>query len=104
MRWSVVIALLAGCAEERELSMCADCPYTGIHPPGWLDPASDSFHGNDLERRGWDFPLCQSCHGDDFLGKANAPSCLRCHDKGPTSCDTCHGQPPATGAHPVHIA
>jgi predicted CxxxxCH...CXXCH cytochrome family protein len=104
MKWLVVITLLAACATEREQPVCADCSYTGIHPSGWLDPASDTFHGKDLARRGWDFPLCASCHSDDWKGKGNAPSCLRCHADGPTSCTTCHAQPPATGAHAAHVA
>ena len=73
-----------------------------VHPAGWLDPASDAFHGKDLARRGWSFATCQRCHGDDFAGKPGAPSCLTCHAKGPTSCDTCHALPPPTGAHDAH--
>jgi hypothetical protein len=94
-----VIALLAGCAEERERTTA---PSTGVHPTGWIDPNSDAFHGKDIERRGWNFALCQSCHGDDFAGTSGAPSCLGCHAKGPTACDTCHGVPPMTGAHAAH--
>jgi predicted CxxxxCH...CXXCH cytochrome family protein len=75
-----------------------------VHPIGYVDPRSDNFHGKDLERRGWAFSLCQSCHGDDFRGKANAPSCLNCHTDGPTACTTCHGQPPTTGAHDKHVS
>ena len=65
---------------------------------------SATFHGKDLERRGWDLALCASCHGDDFEGSATAPSCTTCHAKGPTACDTCHGDPPTTAAHPAHVA
>jgi predicted CxxxxCH...CXXCH cytochrome family protein len=104
VKYLVLIALLVGCAEERELPVCTTCPTDGVHPPGWLDPSSDSFHGKDLERRGWSFALCQSCHGEDYAGKATAPSCLGCHPRGPTACDTCHAQPPATGAHVAHVA
>jgi predicted CxxxxCH...CXXCH cytochrome family protein len=101
----IVIALLAGaCAEERGPAPCNNCSSTMLHPPGWLDPQSHAFHGKDLERRGWDFALCQSCHGKDFAGTSGAPSCLTCHAKAPTACDTCHGQPPATGAHAAHGA
>jgi predicted CxxxxCH...CXXCH cytochrome family protein len=99
----LVILLLAGCAEERAL--CDACPApAGVHPAGYLDDTSHAFHGKDLERRGWSFALCQSCHGDDFSGKPGAPSCLSCHANGPTACDTCHGTPPTTGAHVAHRA
>jgi predicted CxxxxCH...CXXCH cytochrome family protein len=104
MKWVVIMVLLvAACAEQRERPVCADCSTT-VHPPGWTTPGSDAFHGKDLERRGWDFALCQGCHGQDFAGKPGAPTCLGCHQKGPTACDTCHGNPPATGAHAAHGA
>jgi len=78
---------------------CADCATNGVHPADWMD-----HHGDDLARRGWDFALCQGCHGSDFAGRATAPSCLTCHREGPTACDTCHATPPATGAHTAHVA
>src|SRR5205814_133026 len=45
-----------------------------------------------------------SCHGADYAGGTAKFSCLGCHKKGPTACDTCHGQPPDTGAHLAHTA
>jgi predicted CxxxxCH...CXXCH cytochrome family protein len=75
-----------------------------VHPAGWADPSSASFHGKDLERRGWSFAVCQSCHGTDYKGSENAPSCFTCHTNGPTACDTCHANPPTTGAHTAHLA
>jgi predicted CxxxxCH...CXXCH cytochrome family protein len=99
----VALAALAGsgCADERAPAAgCRDC---GIHPVGILDEASPDFHGADLERRGWDFALCGSCHGDDFAGGTSGVSCLSCHAKGPTACDTCHAERPETGAHPAHL-
>lgn len=97
------MVVLAGCSDERELSVpCdGDCT-TRIHRVGVLDPTSDAFHGRELARRGWDFALCQGCHGDDFSGGAAQVSCLSCHRKGPTACTTCHGEGPTSNAHDVH--
>ncbi|MCA9674074.1 MAG: CxxxxCH/CxxCH domain-containing protein [Myxococcales bacterium] len=74
------------------------------HPAGFLNPADPSFHGAELQAEGWDFALCQRCHGDDYGGGTSGKACLTCHDDGPTACDTCHGQPPETGAHHTHVA
>jgi predicted CxxxxCH...CXXCH cytochrome family protein len=104
MKWLVVLAIVAGCAQERDMPACEDCASQGVHPAGYAMEASEQFHGKDLERRGWDLALCASCHGEDFAGRATAPSCKSCHTKGPTACDTCHGDPPATAAHPAHVA
>jgi predicted CxxxxCH...CXXCH cytochrome family protein len=103
VKWLVVMALIAGCTDERVLSQpcTADCT-AGIHPAGFPDPASPAFHGRDLERRNWDFALCASCHGADFAGGTAKVSCLGCHREEPTSCTTCHGTGPTTNAHAVH--
>jgi predicted CxxxxCH...CXXCH cytochrome family protein len=96
-----LIVLALACAEERTLEdACVDC---GLHPSGILDPASDDFHGRELARRDWDFPLCAGCHGDDFAGGKSGASCLDCHEDGPTACDTCHDAEPRTGGHPAHL-
>jgi predicted CxxxxCH...CXXCH cytochrome family protein len=96
----LLLVLLVACAEQREPATCTtDCASNGVHPRDWI-----ANHGADLARRGWDFALCQGCHGADFAGKGTAPSCLTCHQKGPTACDTCHATPPATGAHATHVA
>lgn len=61
-------------------------------------------HTSEIVARGYDLATCQRCHGQDFSGNVAAPSCLSCHKNGPTACDTCHGYPPATAAHPTHVA
>jgi predicted CxxxxCH...CXXCH cytochrome family protein len=99
----IVLGLLAlSCAEEREREdACPGCD--GIHPAGINDPASDDFHGRELERRDWDFALCASCHGAELDGGAAAVSCVGCHQDGVTTCATCHDAEPETAAHPAHV-
>ena len=75
-----------------------------IHGPGLLDPASAEFHGTVLKDLGWKFAVCQRCHGKNFAGNTEAPSCLTCHARGPTACETCHGTGPTSGAHPRHAS
>ena len=102
MRWLLLIALLAACADERVLSApCTACTPT-VHPAGFADPNSDAFHGADLQRRNWDFAVCAGCHGDDFAGGKAKVSCLTCHAAGPTACTTCHGDGPTSNAHAAH--
>jgi predicted CxxxxCH...CXXCH cytochrome family protein len=76
-----------------------------IHAAGLMNPADDDFHGREIARRNWDFPLCQSCHGQDFAGGSSGASCLTCHtgEGGPVSCGTCHDEAPRDGAHPAHL-
>ncbi|MDB4960095.1 MAG: cytochrome family protein [Myxococcales bacterium] len=101
MKWLVVL-LVVGCSESRELSVpCVDCTVT-VHPRGILDQASDDFHGKELARQGYDFGVCASCHGDDLRGGAAKVDCMSCHSDGPSACVTCHGDGPTTGAHLAH--
>ena len=87
------------CVDPRPL----ETGDSGIHPAGILDEHSEDFHGKELERRGWDLPLCATCHGEDFGGTTRAPSCKTCHQQGPTACDTCHPARPSSGAHLTHL-
>ena len=75
-----------------------------LHPGGIMNPADPAFHGATLRELGWDFAFCASCHGEDFAGGAAGSSCLGCHTEGPTACTTCHGVPPASGAHAAHAS
>jgi predicted CxxxxCH...CXXCH cytochrome family protein len=75
-----------------------------LHEGGLMNPADPDFHGQLLHDEGWDFALCQKCHGDDFAGGTSKKSCLGCHAEGPTACGTCHAKQPATKAHPAHTA
>jgi predicted CxxxxCH...CXXCH cytochrome family protein len=97
-----VVAIAAiGCASERAR---LDGGSSGVHPPGILDETSESFHGRELARRGWDLAICAGCHGDDFSGGAAKATCNTCHEGGPTACGTCHDDQPMTGAHASHAA
>lgn len=80
---------------------------SAIHEGGILNPADPvEFHGAVLRQQHFAFGTCQGCHGADFAGGKSGVSCRDCHtDKeGPTSCTTCHGQPPASGAHLAHAS
>jgi len=102
MRAWVVLVVIAGCSESRELSApCVDCTAR-VHPAGILDPLSDDFHGLELARRDWDFALCATCHGEAFAGGTSGNACTTCHVDGPTACVTCHLEGPTSGAHVAH--
>lgn len=95
-----------------------------IHRPGFLDPRSLEFHGQDLAANGWDLGSCRACHGDDYGGGAvslgfgdEVQSCVACHQGSPETCNGgCHGgsdnaAPPksvrgsenSAGAHQTHL-
>src|SRR5258705_13024952 len=97
----VALAALAACSDVRPRPD-AGSTTVSVHPAGILDPASDDFHGKELQRLGWDFAICAGCHGSDFTGGAAKKSCLSCHADGPTACTTCHGAGPTSNAHVVH--
>jgi predicted CxxxxCH...CXXCH cytochrome family protein len=103
--WAVLAAAtlggLAACSDVRPRPDAGTTTVT-VHPAGILDPASDDFHGKELQRLDWDFGICASCHGSDFTGGAAKVSCLSCHADGPTACTTCHGAGPTSNAHLVH--
>ena len=101
---AVMWIVLVGCADERVLSgPCVGHDCTAhVHPTGILDPSSPDFHGAELMRLDWNFPLCGKCHGDDFTGGKAGVSCVRCHVGGPQACTTCHGTGPTSNAHHVH--
>src|SRR6266568_7310584 len=75
-----------------------------VHGNGMMNPSAPDFHGQVARELGWDLGKCAQCHGADFGGGKAGASCLTCHPGGPTACTTCHGQPPATGAHLAHTA
>lgn len=62
-----------------------------VHPIGWMDSASDAFHGDAIAADDWDMSGCKTCHGSDYGGTETAGSCLTCHGETPEDCATCHG-------------
>lgn len=102
---------LLSSAERSVLSTWVDdgarsLPET-IHPVGWLDPRSESWHGAVLRQEGFarmlDHSLpdaCGRCHAGAPSTAAKltepaerAPACTSCHGepKGVLACGTCHG-------------
>ena len=92
------------CATDREI----DPGQGGVHPPGWADPQSASFHAGYMRDNGEPLAECKTCHGDDYGGGAVGVSCTGsgCHTKGVEYCGTCHGGDagprPRTQVHEAH--
>jgi len=48
-----------------------------IHKAGIIDQNSADFHGKNQFAK--DFTACKTCHGENFEGGLNSPSCATCH-------------------------
>jgi predicted CxxxxCH...CXXCH cytochrome family protein len=83
------VVFLYGCSEVKNNLTVA--PGTQTHSTGWADPSSPNFHGTYLYSTYYDLNTCKSCHGGDYSGGTSGVSCLTCHQSGPQSCNTCHG-------------
>jgi predicted CxxxxCH...CXXCH cytochrome family protein len=97
--------LAVGCGAARSVDgrrCTSQAACEEIHPAGINDPMSADFHGKLLESSGWNLATCARCHGADLSGGMSARSCLTCHAPGRAGCTSCHGAPPATGAHVAH--
>jgi len=73
---------------------CYSCHAdAGGHAAGITDPNSPDFHGKLIKANSWKTNNCQNCHGSNFAGGPNGPTCNSCHTNpgGPTACNTCHG-------------
>jgi predicted CxxxxCH...CXXCH cytochrome family protein len=107
-RIAILCAFAVGCGQARAVDgpRCVGEDCVRVHPVGIADVQSPDFHGKLIQSLGWNFALCQQCHGEDFSGGTAERTCNRssCHDpkEGPTGCTTCHGQPPQVGAHQAH--
>jgi len=100
----LLLLFVIGCSEDR-----TPPPPGGVHPDGWTDPNSASFHAKWLAQNGFPLPRCQECHGQDFGGGSVGIACTPgCHARPPIACTTCHGSNgtprPSTGAHWAHQA
>ena len=121
---SAWIGLALNSCSKLQNNALAPVQSTGdIHPLGWADSTSPSFHAAYIKSHGYDLSTCTSCHGTDFKGGIVQKSCYDCHHgaEGPISCNTCHGSgtnpaPPSdlagntqtsaagVGAHQIHLA
>lgn len=73
---------------------CATCHSTiSVHKAGILDPSSANFHGKFIANNQWNMTNCKQCHGANYSGGFQSPTCLTCHNQaaGPEACNTCHG-------------
>ena len=57
-----------------------------VHPTGWTDVNAQNFHGKALKASGFDFTVCQACHGPDYGGGIARRACTACHLGGPEAC------------------
>ena len=98
---------------------------SGVHESGILNPNDQQFHSNLVRTAGWNFAICQKCHGGDLSGGKAGVSCNQCHglqvgSDGASTCTSCHGSaqsaaPPrdlsgntsssarGVGAHQAHV-
>jgi predicted CxxxxCH...CXXCH cytochrome family protein len=76
--------------------------HTSIPDPGQHGPLFFNFIKS-LDTKIPGTPRCNTCHGVNYDGLANAPSCTACHAQSGhgnwlTDCSFCHGNPPASHA------
>lgn len=73
---------------------CTNC-HAGIsvHQDGIITPSSPDFHGKYIASSYWNLQNCSQCHGTNYAGGTQSPTCLTCHNQpsGPEACNTCHG-------------
>ncbi len=93
---------------------CFDChnPYPHTKRIELDNPDATAFEEwRYVHRKYFDEETCKKCHGDDYTGGISGVSCYKCHltpgvdftQFQPNCADqTCHGTPPALGAHDVH--
>lgn len=65
--------------------LCHNChpPFpVKFHPAGWDAPGQHGVSAKAVPSTTGGFPYCRTCHGTDFAGAGNAPSCINnvsCH-------------------------
>ena len=59
---------------------CTNCHETiSVHVEGIIIPTSDNFHPKYLKNNNKSMSECTQCHGDDYTGGLDSPSCANCH-------------------------
>lgn len=96
-RWIVTVGtvsallILVGCSELEENSQRMNPVESHFHNSDWVTPSVQNNHGRAIAAQGYSMVECQSCHGTDYKGGVTGSSCFSCHQRGPESCNTCHG-------------
>jgi predicted CxxxxCH...CXXCH cytochrome family protein len=91
------VVYFVGCSEVNKDVPTSVNESTRIHPVGFGDMSSSSFHGVDYKSMNainWDVRQCKRCHGSDYSGGITGTSCVNCHgnfDSTSVACNTCHG-------------
>lgn len=85
-----ISVMISGCGKQADNLVTA--PEISFHGAGWATPGNANFHGlHILSNNDWLLTDCKGCHGNDFRGGNTQVSCFKCHENGPTECNTCHG-------------
>lgn len=114
--------VLGSCSKLQNNVLVPVQSQSDIHPIGWTDITSQSFHGNYVKSQKFQTTICTSCHGSDLSGGTAQVSCYKCHQgsDGSLACNTCHGSvlnpappkdlagdsltsAPGVGAHQIHL-
>ena len=75
----VGLMLNSGCTKLNEGLPAPTSGKAQIHPAGWGDTNSTSFHGKVLKSESYDLNNCVSCHAKSFTGGVSGVTCFKCH-------------------------
>ncbi len=100
----VLISIIMRCSNLHDSAPTQPPPELNVHPIGWLNEDSTSFHGKFIQTLSWNLKDCQRCHGLDYAGGIADKSCTQCHINTPEDCVVCHGgKDNQTGAPPKDV-
>ena len=81
---SALLVFFAGCSDlKKEGGLTPTTPSLSVHPTGWNDSLSQSFHGVALKTTNYDAKSCQQCHAPTYKGGTSNVSCFKCHQQYP---------------------
>jgi len=75
----VGLMLDAGCTKLNEGLPVPTSGKVQVHPAGWGDTNSTSFHGKVLKSESYNLNDCISCHAKSFTGGISGVTCFKCH-------------------------